>query len=142
MGKLDNVKRIIAEDFKTEDRDLVRKLAFVLNRFMEQVVGIINGDVDFENLAEDIKTFKITVDASGVPTSSDLVRSNVANPSGIDVIRAINKTTTSTYPTNAPFINYRAISADGKVLKILKITGLQAANEYELTIRVVPKIKN
>lgn len=134
MPRLDNTKRIVKEDFQSEYHELVGKLAYVLNRFMEQTVDVLNGKVDDENLASDIVVSEITVDASGVPTGNNLIKSAVSNPKGTNVIRAINRTNIGTYATNQPFISYEA-GPSPNIIKIKKISGLQANNKYELTIR-------
>ena len=135
MGKLDNVRRIIKEDFKSEDQELIGKLAYVINSFMEQVVRQFNGNIDFTNLSEDVVQYTVTVDGSGVPIGNNLVKSTVNNPKGVVVVKAENKTSSTTYPTSAPWVSW---TPNGNILKIQKITGLQANNKYVLTLRVIP----
>lgn len=135
MARLDNIKRILRDDFESKYGDLIDRLAFVLNRFMEQVVREVNGNLDFTNLAEELQSYKVTVNASGVPIGNDLVRSSINNPSGLVVIKASNLTSITTFPTSAPWISFKP---SGNLLKIQKITGLQADNEYRLTLRIIP----
>lgn len=138
MPKLDNIRRLIEDDFEPEQRPMIRRLGFVVNTFMENVVRQVNGKLDFSNLSEDLKVFKITVNASGVPLKSDKINTNITNPSGLTVIKARNITSPTTYPTEAPWISFEPVSGSRNILKINKITGLPANNEFELTIRVVP----
>lgn len=135
MGFIDNIRRIIAEDFPKEDRQTVSKLAYVINTFMEQVSRQINGNIDFNNLSQDFINFTITVDASGVPVGNNIVKTSIINPRGLVVTRALNQDNSSVYPTNTPFISY---SPNRNIIKINKITGLQANTEYRLFVIVIP----
>jgi hypothetical protein len=47
--QLSNVKRIIVEDFKSDDRELVAKLAVILNSFMDEVVQLSRKNIDYDN---------------------------------------------------------------------------------------------
>jgi hypothetical protein len=135
MSKIDNVRRIVVEDYGKEDRELVGKLAFILNRFMDQTVLQLNGNIDVDNLKIDLKTFKTTVDASGNPKTSLKVKSSLVKPSGTWVINAKNTTNTSSYVSGAPFISFVPDQTSG-VIEIKNITGLTQDQEYELTVLI------
>ena len=134
MGKLDNVKRVVKEDYDEKYHDLIGKLAFVLNSFMEQVTTQINGCIDFDNLAQDIVTFKITVDTCGVPVANEQIRSSVTNPRGILVISAEDIDDLDRFDS-LPFIHFTAGSS-GQVIKIKQIYGLIEDRPYNLTVVV------
>lgn len=135
MARLDNTKRIIKEDYDQKYHGLIGKLAFVLNSFMEQTVAQINGNLDQTNFKSDVITVKMTVDANGTPIGNNLIKSSVVRPTGTTVVRAINKTTSGTYPTSQPFISFTT-GTSSSVMKVLNISGLQANNEYDLTIKI------
>lgn len=135
MARITNTQRLVKEDFKKEDQELIGKLGYVLNSFMEQTVQQINGNLDQTNLKSDVVTVKMTVDANGTPIGNNLIKSTVVRPIGTTVLRAINRTDNTVYPSSQPFISF-ATGTSASVLKVLNISGLQANNEYELVIRV------
>lgn len=135
MGKINNTKRIVREDFDSEYHSLIDKLAYVLNTFMEQTVRQVNGNLDSTNLSSDIITAKMTVDANGTPIGNNLIKSSVSRPVGVSVLNHTNKTNGNVFPTSHPSISFTAGTGTG-VIKIRNISGLQANNEYELTIKV------
>jgi len=134
MTRLTNVKRIITEDFEPEYQNLISRLGFVLNEFMSDTVDIINGNIDFDNLAQNMVQFDVTVDSNGKPIKGADVNVGKTNPSGILVIRAQNVTNSSVYPTAAPFISYTP--KGNNIITMNNILGLQANNVYKLTIIV------
>jgi hypothetical protein len=135
MGLLSNVKRILKEDYQPEAHELVERLGFVLNNFMDQVTTQMNGNIDFSNLKEEIKTYKVTVNASGTPTTNDEVFTTVNAPRGVSVIRAENLDSPTTYVPAAVQVSYRAQVGS---IKVLDIKGLTADVEYKLTLRISP----
>ena len=53
MPKLDNIKRIIKEEYDEEIRPTIERLAYVINPFMESVVNLIAyhlKNYDYKNL--------------------------------------------------------------------------------------------
>lgn len=134
MGLLDNIKRLIKEDFPQEDQDLIGKIAYVYNSFSEQVVDQVNGNLDFSNLAMDVVCYTVTT-CSGAPVGNNLVKSTVSVPSGVMVIKAVNQTDSTVYPTSAPFVAY---TPNNNILKIKNISGLQDNNKYILTMLIIP----
>ena len=74
MGLLKNVRKILAQDYADENRTLIAKLSEVLNTFMTETTETINGNIDFDNLRQQLKVFKVTVDGSGTITSSNQIR--------------------------------------------------------------------
>ena len=135
MGLLSTVKRILTDDYQKEAYDLIEKLGFTLNSFMDEVTSQINGNLDFSNLREEIKIYRVTVDSNGTPTTNDTIFTTVGNPSGVSVIKAVNQTSSTTYPTTAPWISFKPSTTS---IKVLNIKGLQASNDYKLTLRICP----
>jgi hypothetical protein len=132
MGLLKNVRKILAQDYADENRTLIAKLSEVLNTFMTETTETINGNIDFDNLRQQLKVFKVTVDGSGTITSSNQIRLELSGKViGIRCERARNLDDSSVYPTGTPFLSY---SQTNQILKINNISNLQSGNEYELTI--------
>lgn len=131
--KLNVTKRIIKEDFKKEDQELIDKLAFALNSFFEQVAQGFSKNITIEdNLNMEIKEVVLTVDASGFPTTTAAFQSALrTRVRGLTVLRAINQTNPGTYPTGAPFVSFEQ---NNNLLTIQHVTGLQPAESYKLQI--------
>ena len=135
MAKIDNVKRIIKEQFDPEYHNLITKLGYVLNTFMEQATDEINGGLNFDNLNRDIVKVRFAVDANGEPLRSNKIRvNNVRNIEGTNVIRARNLDDTGTYVITQPHISF---VSTGNLITVQNITGLQVGEEYELTIEII-----
>ena len=139
--RLDNLRRIVVEDFPKEDRQTVGLLGEILNNFMEQVIRSYENNINFENLNSQVLTFKVQLDANGNPINdaSTVIKKHIKldlgrRVIGVYTINAKNQDNSSNYPTANPFIDF---SQSSGLLKINKITGLQTAEEYELTIIVI-----
>jgi len=135
MADIDNIRRIVAEDFKKEDRETVSRLGAILNHFVEQVVNAFDKRINFDNLTQELISYRVTVDSSGVPISNARIKSTYTNAEGMLVLSANNLTNTNVYPDSAPFISFTP-SGTG-FYTINKINGLQANQEYRLNILIV-----
>lgn len=133
--KLNNTRQIRAEDYDDEYTDLITQLGSVLNSFMQEVVELADGRIDFENLNQNIKTFDITVDSSGVPIQTPFkVGLGKTGVRGIQVINTYNLTNSTGYPTSQPYINFTPIGGD--LIRIQSVTGLLPNQKYQLTILI------
>lgn len=134
--KFSNVKRIIVEDFPKEDQETVSKLGFTINNVFEQLVQIFTKNLTIkDNLNEDLIPVTVSVNASGIPQAETLFKYLLKGKcAGIQVINASNQTAPAIYPTSQPFINFEQITTT--TIKINHISGLQANNKYNLTLRV------
>ena len=131
--KLSNTRQIRAEDYDDEYSDMISQLGSVLNSFMQEVVELTDGRIDFENLNQNIKTFDITVDSSGVPIQTPFkVGLGKTGVRGIQVINTYNLTNSTGYPTSQPYINFTSIGGD--LIRIQSVTGLLPNQKYQLTI--------
>lgn len=133
MARIDNVKRIKSEDFPPKDQETISRLAEVYNFFAEQVTNAINGNLDFENLTEDVFTFEVTVDSNGSPIDNSRFASSIGLQ-GTTVINAANLTNPAVYATQTPFISWSSNGAG--IYTINNISGLPANNKFRLTIRL------
>lgn len=134
MALLDNVRRIIIEDYAEEERSLVGKLAGTLNHFMEQVVTTVNGNLDFDNLNRQIQFFEVTVDSTGKPNTVTKF-SGKRGAKGISVINVENLTNVNIFPNNHPFVSFATIGEG--IYAVRKITGLPSANKFRITIEII-----
>jgi len=133
--KLSNTRQIRAEDYDDEYTDLITQLGSILNSFMQEVVELTDGRIDFENLNQNIKTFDITVDSSGVPIQTPFkVGLGKTGVRGVQVINTYNLTNSTGYPTSQPYINFTPIGGD--LIRIQSVTGLLPNQKYQLTILI------
>jgi hypothetical protein len=133
MPSIDTVKRIIADEFKPEDREVAERIGNIYNFFAEQVTNVLNGNVDYENLTQNILTLDVIVDSNGNPIRSTKFSTTVGLI-GTNVINARNQVNLANYLNSQPFISW---STNGQgVYTINNITGLRPNEEYTLTIEL------
>lgn len=135
MARLDNVKRIILEDFKEEDKETVEKLATILNYFMENVVNTVNGELDYENIKQKLVTVEVITDVSGNPINNTNRFSAQAGAIGGVVVSARGVNNTNILPTNSPYITFDP-TQDSGVYVIRKAYGLLANTKYRLLVEL------
>lgn len=133
MAKLESPKRIMTEDFPSQYKDVVGKLGFSINTFFEQVYNALNGQLNTDNLQENITTVNVTVDATGVPKTQTLVKYTVASIKGLFPIGVTN-VTDGTDPSSLPYIKYTQLN--NSLIQITKVTGLTADKTYSITLLI------
>lgn len=132
--KLPNLRRIYTNDFDSEYRSLVDQLASVLNINLQVVYDALNKKVSLaDNIDCIVKDVPVTVNASGVPTTSTIFTlvDKTRNLQGIQVIKADNLTNSSVYPTGGVFITWTQVQTG---VQIQHVTGLPANNTFSLRI--------
>lgn len=134
MPLLNNARQIRSEDFEQELQQAMSQLAFVLNPFIQEVVDLANGRIDFENLVLNIKTIDITVDGSGNIVGTQNINTEKTGIRGLQVISAFNLTNAANYPTSQPFISYTP--QGGSIIQVNNITGLVPGDQYRITFLV------
>lgn len=130
-ARIQRPKRISSESLPPEARQSVDLVGNSMNTFMEETYIAIMGNLGVtSNLNMEFKTLKITVDASGVPTSTVSFKSNLKSKiAGAVVIRAFEA-----IPTGQPFINF---SENNGVATITQVSGLAANTQYQLVILTI-----
>lgn len=133
MAKLGFLKRLIKEDFKSTEQEMIGKVAFILNPAMEAITNALTSGLTIEdNFNGNVKEIVVTVDAAGLPTSSTSFKSGLKLPvKNLIVTRAINLSNSTAYPTSHPFINF---TDNGGQITINQVSGLQANNKYQLRV--------
>lgn len=133
MAKVDNFKRITAEEFEEEDQDFVRKLSYLLTPFLQQVASAMNKGLDFDNLNQVFTTVDVQV-AAGVPTAKLQVKYALKTKlKGIIVTSAQNLTDNTTV-TGAPFLQW---DASGDLITVKYVAGIPDGKKYRLSIILV-----
>ena len=132
MGRVPDLKRLTAEDFPSEQQPLVSKIGFIINSFHEQVRSVLNRNIDFENLSQELQTLSFTTDSTSQPLSQLSFRSNIANRvQGILPIRVIITSSNTQSAVNLPVITW---SQDVNIVTITNISGLAAETTYQITL--------
>ena len=134
--KIDNVKRLVVENFEEDHQNTVSKIAEIYNFFAEQITNAINGNIDIDNLNRQLIEMTVKVDSNGTPIGNNKFSANTGMR-GSKVIRALNKTNNNKYVVSCPFISYSPTSVTG-VYIIKNIVGLEANQEYQLLIELIP----
>lgn len=143
-GQLPTFKRLYKNDFDEEYFGLIEKLSGFINDNFEKLYNVNTRNLTFtDNIYSQIVTLTITVDFQGNPLTNTEILINREQlqdkPLGIQVLRAINNTSDSVYPTSAPWVSYTENpAADGSItITINNIAGLPSDNEFELTLLLI-----
>jgi len=132
MARVPNIKKIQKEDFEKDDQDLIEKLAYPMNSFMEQVKSALDKNLDYNNINRELIVKTDTVDTNGRPTIETKFRSSLrTRVAGVQCINALNLTAPAIYPVSQPFLS---TTQSGTLVTVNNITGLQANNKYQLTL--------
>jgi hypothetical protein len=135
MPKLSDIRRIIPEDFSRDDREMVEKIAGSYNDFADEIYEVINGQLDFENLARAKIILDITFDSNGNPVGSNSAKSNLPTVSMVIIGKIQNLTNSSARFTTSPYIDW-TYSGNG-LIKINYGIGFQAGTKYRLTLELI-----
>jgi len=135
LGRVPDLKRVVAEDFKPEDRPLVQKLGFIINSFHEQVRSTLNKNINSDNLAREIKTLTFSTGETGQPLNTLTFRSNLTNSIvGINILRLTITSNNQSFPSQMPLISF---SQNENLVTINNIAGLEAGNEYQMVVETI-----
>lgn len=135
--KVSNLKRLVKEDFDKDDQDLVDRLAFALNPFLEQVSNAFSKGIDDENLTQQTVIVDVEVNAQGIPKSPLQIKIDPTalktRIKGTRVILAQNLTD-STFPTGNPFITFNVTNG---LINVQHVAGIPADKKYRLSVILI-----
>ena len=134
MAKLSSYRNIYSGDFDAQYKGLIDPLATTVNAaFNELYTNFNNGITLADNIAGTLKSITLTVDASGVPTSTAQFSLNTGQTtvSGLSVIDAGGATNSSLLPTGGIFVSF--VKSNNNVV-VQNVKGLQANSAYTLKI--------
>lgn len=132
MGRVPDLKRIAKEDYSPDDRDLIERLSFPINSHIEQVRSALNKNIDFENLAQELKTLTFTTGSDGQPLNTLIFKSDlVNNVQGIMAVRVVITTDNTSFASQLPVFSW---SQEGNLVTFSSIGGLAAETGYQITI--------
>lgn len=136
MSKLSGGRRLLTEDFSAEDQELIRKLAFVLNPFLEEVTNSLQKNLSVaENLTMEFKDLDVEVDGSGFPTNTAKFQTSFSKVTGLLVVNHTVLTTgASLYPANGIYCTFKQ---SNNIIEVNHITGLNTSTKYRLRLLVL-----
>lgn len=134
MAKINNIKRIIKEDFPEDQQELIDKLSYSLNPFMEQVSNAFNKGINNDNLSREFIQVTVENTAGELKIPTQFKTNLKGRIQGFHILNVENLTNTTTYPTAAPWISW---TISGNIITIKKVTGIQDDNKYRFTLEIV-----
>ena len=140
--KLPNFKRLNKNDFPKAMQEAMEKLGFLLNASIELLYTTLDRRVDLaNNILCDVINLTVSVDSNGIPVGNStftINNPNMLSLQGLTVIRAVNLTNSTVYPSSGIFISFKNINNTAAsatiTVSVNHITGLQAGNQYQLTL--------
>jgi hypothetical protein len=135
MPKISDIRRIIPEDFSKEDQEVAQKIAGSYNDFADEVFQIINGNVDFANLARTKVQIDVSFDANGSLIAPVSFTASLSSVSMIHIGKVQNITNTAERLTASPFIGW-TFQGNGLV-KVDYGVGFTTGKKYRLTLEVI-----
>lgn len=133
MAVVGSPKLIRVEDFPKEQEEMIKTLASLLNSYMEDVHSAFSNNIDFNNLNQQVVTFNVTLNSSGVPKSKIELKSTLKSKiQGILCIRAVG----NNYPSANPLISF-TYSSSNNAVTVTHIAGLTADIDYNLSVILI-----
>lgn len=137
MPKLSDIRRIIPEDVdnKSTPSEIIETVAGSYNEFADEIYQVINGQLDFDNLARAKISLDISFDSSGKPVGNSTISSNLNYVSMVNIGKAQNITNSAVKFTQAPYIDW-TLQGNG-VIKINYGIGFVAGAKYRLLLELI-----
>lgn len=133
--KLSQPNRLRTEDVPEESRPLMERIAPGINDLQDELVRILNGNVDFENLNRQKVQFDIQTDGSGNIIAPVPIKLSLrSKPYGINIVRLENINNPGTYPGYLPLIIF---GFNESILTISQIKGLTASAKYRFYLEII-----
>lgn len=132
--QLSNVRRIVVEDFDKENREVVGKLAEIINPFMEEVVTLSQGNIGIDNLTRTIVKADFAVNAAGVPIGVSQINTGLKSYQGNNIIN-VQSLSGGDNVISTPYLDC-TYQGNGLV-KINKITGLPTGKKLRITFEFI-----
>jgi hypothetical protein len=135
MPKLSDIRRIVPEDYEEDFQESAGMIAGSYNEFADEIYQIVNGGLDFDNLARASVSIDIIFDASGNPIGNSTISTNLAYVSMIHIGKVTNNTNKSARFTQAPYIDW-SYQGNG-IVKILYGINFTAGSKYTLILELI-----
>lgn len=129
--KLPGLKRLVKEDFDSDQYALIDKLGFILNSGLEPLYLAANKNITItDNLNQQLQNITTKVNSAGSPINTLQIKYLLKTT--CQGIHIINCTPT---PTAAPWPTWEQTGAG--VITISNIKGLASGTEYTLKLLIV-----
>jgi hypothetical protein len=137
MPKLSDIRRIIPEDVdsKSTPVEIVETIAGSYNEFADEIYQVVNGQLDFDNLAREKVSLDITFDASGKPIGTVTILTKLSFVSMLHIGKVQNITNAAEKITQAPYLDW-TYQGSGAV-RINYGVGFQSGKKYRLTLELI-----
>ena len=132
--KLASYRRIITQDYKEDDQDLIEQLGSTVNDSFNSVYSALNKRLTLtENIAATVKELVVTLDSNGIPQQLTRFNTDVPNVPVVQVLcgRARNITNPTVYPTSGITVSF---TQDGNSIIINHITGLAPNQQWKIIV--------
>jgi hypothetical protein len=134
MPKLSDIRRIIPEDFSQEAQEVIEGVAGSYNEFADEIYQVVNGQLDFENLARSKVSIDLSFDSTGKPVGNASIKTNLGFVSMIHIGKIQNITNASRI-SQVPYLDW-SFQGNGTV-KINYGVGFTAGIKYRLTLELI-----
>lgn len=135
MPKLSDIRRIIPEEFEKEERGVAEKIAESYNEFADELYEIVNGQLDFDNLARSKVTIDVTFNSSGDPVGTVSIASKLTYVSMVIIGNIQNLSSPTARFTTTPYIGW-SYQGNG-IVKVLYGLGFSPGVKYRLTLEII-----
>jgi hypothetical protein len=135
MPKLSDIRRIIPEDYPDDFQESAGMIAGSYNEFADEIYQVVNGGLDFDNLARALGTIEVVFDASGNIVGNSTIVTKLSYVSMIHLGKVQNLTNASAKLTQIPFIDWVHIG-NGSI-KISYGIGFTVGVKYRLTLEII-----
>ena len=135
MGQISNIRRIIVEDYEKDMQPTIERLSNTLNNFMEEVVNLSRGNIDYVNLDRTKIVLDVSVDANSKPINLSQIQTGLSSFSGSIIINVQGVNSSTDVVISTPYLDC-TYQGNGLV-KINRIFGLPTAKKMRVTIEFI-----
>jgi hypothetical protein len=135
MPKLSDIRRIVPEDFAKEDQPAAVIIAGSYNDFADELYDVINGKLDFSNMARNKVTVDLVFDANGSTVGQVNINTSLTSVSIVNIGRVQNLSSSSARLESAPYIDWTVV--DRGFIRILYGRGFASGVKYRLTLELI-----
>jgi len=138
VPKLSDIRRIIPEDVDENSTppEVVEAVAGSYNEFADELYQVINGQLDFENLARAKVSIDISFDSTGKPVGNVNILTKLSFVSMLYIGKIQNITNAAERITQVPYLDW-SYQGNG-VVKINYGIGFTPGRKYKLTLELIP----
>lgn len=134
MPKLSDIRRIIPEDFSKEAQEVIEGVAGSYNEFADEIYQVVNGQLDFDNLARAKVSLDISFDSTGKPVGNASIATSLGFVSMLHIGKIQNLTNASRI-SQVPYLDW-SFQGNG-IVKINYGVGFTAGIKYRLTLELI-----